>query len=88
MENFWRPIIQEEYSAVRQPAIEADNFELKPALITMVQLFRPNYMMLLVYANLLVLPHKNFSSHGNNAKNLSRPYFICMKRWNCFFFFL
>ena len=37
MEDFWRPIIQEEYSAVRQPAIEANNFELKPALITMVQ---------------------------------------------------
>ena len=37
MEEFWRPIIQEEYSAVRQPAIEANNFELKPALITMVQ---------------------------------------------------
>ena len=37
MEDFWRPIIQEEYSAVRQPAIEANNFELKLALITMVQ---------------------------------------------------
>ena len=37
MDDFWRPIIQEEYSAVRQPAIEANNFELKPALITMVQ---------------------------------------------------
>ena len=37
MEDFWRPIIQEEYSAVRQPAIEANNFKLKPALITMVQ---------------------------------------------------
>ena len=37
MEEFWRPIIQEEYSAVRQPPIEANNFELKPALITMVQ---------------------------------------------------
>ena len=36
MEDFWRPIIQEEYSAVRQPAIEANNFELN-ALITMVQ---------------------------------------------------
>ena len=35
MEEFWRPIIQEEYSAVRQPPIEANNFELKPALITM-----------------------------------------------------
>ena len=37
MENFWRPIIQDEYSAVRQPAIEANNFELKLALITKVQ---------------------------------------------------
>ena len=37
MEDLWRPIIQEEYSAVRQPAIEASNFELKQALITMVQ---------------------------------------------------
>ena len=37
MEEFWRPIIQEEYSAVRQLPIEANNFELKPALITMVQ---------------------------------------------------
>ena len=37
MEEFWRPIIQEEYSAVRQPPIEAYNFELKPTLITMVQ---------------------------------------------------
>ena len=37
MEDFWRPVIQAEYSAVRQPAIEANNFELKPALITMVQ---------------------------------------------------
>ena len=36
MEDLWRPIIQEEYSAVRQPAIETNNFELKPALITMV----------------------------------------------------
>ena len=37
MEEFWRPIIQEEYSVVRQPPIEANNFELKPALITVVQ---------------------------------------------------
>ena len=36
MEEFWRPVIQEEYSAVRQPPIEANNFELKPTLITMV----------------------------------------------------
>ena len=37
MEDFWRPVIQGEYSAVRHPAIDANNFELKPALITMVQ---------------------------------------------------
>ena len=37
MEDFWRPVIQDEYSAVRQPAIEANNFELKPTLIIMVQ---------------------------------------------------
>ena len=38
MEDFWRPVIQVEYSAVRQPAVEANNFELKLALITRVQL--------------------------------------------------
>ena len=37
MYDFWRPIIQEEYSAIRQPTIDANNFELKPDLITMVQ---------------------------------------------------
>ena len=37
MEDFWRLSIPDEYSAVRQPAIEANNFELKAALITMVQ---------------------------------------------------
>ena len=37
MENLWRPIIRNEYSIVRQPPIRANNFELKPALITMVQ---------------------------------------------------
>ena len=37
MEDFWRPDIQDEYYVVRQPAIEANNFELKPALIIMVQ---------------------------------------------------
>ena len=37
IEDFWRPVIQDEYSAVRQPAIDANSFELKPALITMVQ---------------------------------------------------
>ena len=37
MEDLWRPIIQEEYSTMRQPTVDANNFELKPALITMVQ---------------------------------------------------
>ena len=37
MKDFWRLVIQAEYSAVRQHAVEANNFELKPALITMVQ---------------------------------------------------
>ena len=45
MEDFWRPIIQEEYSAIRQLTVarfdsvlfKTNNFELKPALITMVQ---------------------------------------------------
>ena len=36
MEDFWRPIIQDEYSAIRQTTVDANNFELKPALITMV----------------------------------------------------
>ena len=40
MEDFWRLIIQEEYSAVRQTSIKANNFELKPAMITMVQQHR------------------------------------------------
>ena len=37
MEDFWRPVIQDEYSVLRQPTIDANNFELKPALISMVQ---------------------------------------------------
>ena len=37
MEDFLRPIIQDEYSAIRQPTVNANNFELKPSLITMVQ---------------------------------------------------
>ena len=37
MEDFWRLVIQDEYSVVRQLAIEVNNFELKPSLITMVQ---------------------------------------------------
>ena len=37
MEDFWRPSILDEYYVVRQLAIEANNFELNPALITMVE---------------------------------------------------
>ena len=37
MEDFWRSIIQEEYAAIRQPTVDANNFKLKPALIIMVQ---------------------------------------------------
>ena len=37
MEDFLRPVTQDEYSVMRQPAIEANNFELKPTLITMVE---------------------------------------------------
>ena len=37
MEDLWRPIIQDKYSAIRQATVDANNFELKPALITMVQ---------------------------------------------------
>ena len=37
MKYYLRPSIQDEYSPIRQPTIEANNFELKLALITMVQ---------------------------------------------------
>ena len=37
MDDFWRPVIQDEYFTMRQTTIEANNFELKPTLITMVQ---------------------------------------------------
>ena len=37
MEDLCRPIIQEEYSAIRQHTVDENNFELKAALITMVQ---------------------------------------------------
>ena len=33
MEDYWSSIIQEVYYEVRQPAIEANNFELKVALV-------------------------------------------------------
>ena len=36
MEDFLRHVIQNEYSTVRQPAIKANNFKLKPSFITMV----------------------------------------------------
>ena len=37
MENLWKSFIQDKYLAVKQPAIDVDEFELKLALITMVQ---------------------------------------------------
>ena len=37
MEDLWKSFIQDKYLAVRQPAIDANDFELKPALITTVQ---------------------------------------------------
>ena len=33
----WRPMMNEEYSGIRHQPIDANNFELKPALISMVQ---------------------------------------------------
>ena len=36
MEDFWKHVIREYYSVIMQPEIEANNFELKLALITMV----------------------------------------------------
>ena len=37
MENLWNSFIHKKYLAIKQPAIDANDFELKPALITMVQ---------------------------------------------------
>ena len=37
MEDFWRPVIRDEYLTVKQPSIKANKFELKLSLITMVQ---------------------------------------------------
>ena len=37
MEDLWKSFIQDKYLAVKQPAIDANDFELKPALIAMVQ---------------------------------------------------
>ena len=37
MEDFWRLVIRDDYSTIKQPTIKAKNFELKLAHITMVQ---------------------------------------------------
>ena len=37
MEDSWKSFVQDKYLAVRQPAIDVDDFEIKPALIRMVQ---------------------------------------------------
>ena len=37
MEDLWKAFLQDKYLAVRQPAIDANDFELEPALILMVQ---------------------------------------------------
>ena len=37
MEDLWKSFIQDKYLAVKQPAINANDFELELALITMVQ---------------------------------------------------
>ena len=37
MENLWNSFIHNKYLAMKQPAINANDFELNPALITMVQ---------------------------------------------------
>ena len=37
MENLWKSFIQDKYLAMKQPAIDVDDFELKPTPITMVQ---------------------------------------------------
>ena len=37
IEDLWKSFIQDKYLAVKQPAIDANDFELNPALIAMVQ---------------------------------------------------
>ena len=37
MEDLWKSFIQDKYLTAKQLAIDANDFELKPALITMVQ---------------------------------------------------
>ena len=37
MENLWNSFVHNKYSAMKQPAIDAFDYELEPAIITMVQ---------------------------------------------------
>ena len=37
MENLWNSFIHNKYVAIKQPAIDANDFELEPSLRTMVQ---------------------------------------------------
>ena len=37
MENLWNSFIHNKYSAIKQPAVDGNDYELEPALITMVQ---------------------------------------------------
>ena len=37
MEDLWNSFIHNNYSAIKSPAVNANDFELKPSLITMVQ---------------------------------------------------
>ena len=55
MEDFWRLVIRDEYFSMRQPAIDANNFELKPALNTMMQQYQYTCKPLVSIYNFLVL---------------------------------
>ena len=37
MEDLWNSFIHNKYSAIKPPAVDANDFELKPSLITMIQ---------------------------------------------------
>ena len=50
-----------------------------PASVRHAKVLRPND----IYKFLMLLPKDYYLILGNNAKNLLRPFFICMKRWNC-----
>ena len=69
MEDFWRPIIQEEYSEVRQPATEGNNFELKPTLITMVQPAIKGNNIELNLALITMVQQHQFNSHPSEDPN-------------------